>query len=207
MKQWGKRFFSSTRGQVVKLLRKGRRSVNDLAEALDITDNAVRAHLTTLQRDGLVQEDGKRPGVRKPETLYALTREAEQLFPKAYHMLLNQILAVLNRRLPPAEMKEMLREVGRELGRPSQGGNLEAKVEDAVSVLQSLGGLAELQRSEDGLRIQGYSCPLAEAVVVHPEVCCLAEALLAEIIGVPVHEVCERNGVARCAFRIQAAED
>lgn len=205
MSDWGKRFFSSTRGQVVKLLRRGTKSVNDLAESLEVTDNAVRAHLTTLQRDGLVREDGKRPGVRKPETLYALTPEAEQLFPKAYHMLLNQLLSVLDQRLPRAELEEMLREVGRQLGQPSRSPDLQSRAEDAVAVLQDLGGLAELSENGNGLRIQGYSCPLAESVSEHPEVCCLAEALLSEIVGVPVREICDRHGTPRCAFYIETS--
>lgn len=202
MKYWGKRFFASTRGQVVKLLRRGKKSVNELAEALNVTDNAVRSHLATLQRDALVEEAGKRPGIRKPETLYALTPEAEQLFPKAYHLLLNQLLAELDRRLEPDQISELLREVGRALAEPSSGADLRNRAADAVSLLNDLGGLAEIQETTAGLEIRGYSCPLSASVSEHPEVCVLAEALLTEIVGVPVQEICERDGVPRCAFRI-----
>src|SRR5690606_11837767 len=110
MKRWSKRFLSSTRGQVVQLLRGREATVNDLAASLKLTDNAVRAHLATLERDGLVQEAGKRAGVRKPERVYALTPEAEQLFPKAYHLLLGQLLGALGRRMPAAEVETILRE-------------------------------------------------------------------------------------------------
>jgi DNA-binding transcriptional ArsR family regulator len=41
------RFFAHTRGQVVALLRHGDRTVEELAQALGLTDNAVRAHLVT----------------------------------------------------------------------------------------------------------------------------------------------------------------
>ena len=206
MKRWGKRFLSSTRGQIVELLRHGKATVNELAEVLDLTDNAVRAHLTTLERDGLVRQAGKRPGVRKPETLYALTPEAEQLFPKAYHLLLNQLLTVLGQRLSPDEIEEILREVGQRLvagpSASSQGKGLGERTEQALEVLKSLGGLAELQETGGGLVIRGYSCPLAAAVSEHPEVCQLAEALLTEIIGAPVHQRCERSGTPRCIFQI-----
>jgi DeoR family suf operon transcriptional repressor len=69
---WSKRFLSSTRGQVVKLLRRGEATVNELAEALSLTDNAVRSHLSGLERDGLVHQSGKRTVTRKPEALYSL---------------------------------------------------------------------------------------------------------------------------------------
>ena len=38
------RFFASTRGRVVTLLRRSERGVEDLARALGFTDNGVRAH-------------------------------------------------------------------------------------------------------------------------------------------------------------------
>ena len=37
------RFFASTRGRIVALLRRESRTVDELAQALDLTDNAVRA--------------------------------------------------------------------------------------------------------------------------------------------------------------------
>jgi predicted ArsR family transcriptional regulator len=58
----GERFFGSTRGRLVRLLRGAARTVEELAAALALTDNAVRAHLATLERDGLVQQAGVRRG-------------------------------------------------------------------------------------------------------------------------------------------------
>ena len=86
------RFFSSTRGKIVALLRHASKTVDDLAQALGLTDNAVRAHLATLERDGLVQQHGSRPGKRKPAVIYDLAPAAEDLFPKAYSLVLRQIL-------------------------------------------------------------------------------------------------------------------
>ena len=78
---WRKRILESTRGQILQLLRNGEQTVNDLAAALHLTDNAVRAHLLSLERDGLVHQSGTQPGVRKPHATYALTADAEQIFP------------------------------------------------------------------------------------------------------------------------------
>jgi len=208
MKRWGERFLSSTRGQVVKLLRRTEATVNELAAALDLTDNAVRAHLTTLERDGLVRQAGKRAGVRKPEAVYALTSEAEQLFPKAYHLLLNRLLDVLAERLSPAEIEEVLREVGRALATgasaPTEQGDLRHQLVRALEVVKSLGGLAEVAEGNDR-RIVGFSCPLGAVAREHPEICRLVEALLTEVIGVPVKEQCERSDTPRCVFHIEQA--
>lgn len=84
------RFFDSTRGRVVGLLRGKSGAVTDLAEKLGLTDNAVRARLLSLERDGLVRQSGVQRGSRKPHFAYELTSEAERLFPKAYDALLNR---------------------------------------------------------------------------------------------------------------------
>lgn len=203
----GQRFFESTRGRIVSLLRDAPNStVEDLAGELELTDNAVRAHLTTLERDGLVQQKGQRRGVRKPHNVYALTPEAERLFPKAYDALLNQLLAALKNRLAPQTMAAALREAGRALASGyvvrKEGESLESRVRRALKALESLGGLARVEKHDDKLLIRSESCPLAAAVAEHPEVCKLVEALVAEIVEVPVRERCNRAESPRCTFEI-----
>ena len=186
------------------LLRRASRTVNELAEALGLTDNAVRAHLSTLERDGLVEQSGVRPSLRKPNYAYDLTPEAEHLFPKAYGAILKQLLDVLSERVTPEVRNEMLREVARRMasGRPqaSAKGDLRGRIEKAAEIIGELGGLAEVEEQEGKFFIRGCSCPLATAVPDHPEVCRFAETLLTEVSGVPFRERCERGDVPRCTF-------
>lgn len=203
-----RRFFESTRGQIVTILRGSASTVDELAEKLELTDNAVRAHLITLERDGLVRQSGLRRGPRKPHFTYTLTPEADQLFPKAYDDLVNQLIGVLKNRLNPNELEDVLREVGRAFaaGAPAEkDASLENRVHAAVRVLAAIGGAAEVEQHDDKFVIQGKSCPLAAAVAVHPEVCRLAETLVHEIVKAPVEEQCNRDGHPRCRFEIEAA--
>ena len=55
---WRDRLFKSTRGKILELLRTRECTVNELADALHLTDNAVRAHLASLERDRLVVQSG-----------------------------------------------------------------------------------------------------------------------------------------------------
>ena len=199
-----KRFFESTRGQIVTILRGSPCTVEELAGKLELTDNAVRAHLLSLERDGLVRQSGLRRGPRKPHFTYVLTPEADALFPKAYDALLNQLIAVLKTRLDQAEIEDVLREVGRAVaaGAPSGQKDLEGRVQTALKVLEAIGGSAEVEHRDDKIVIRGNSCPLAAAVGVHPEVCRLAETLVAEIVQAPVREVCDRDGRPKCRFEI-----
>ena len=204
-----KRFFESTRGQIVTLLRGAPCTVEDLAQKLSLTDNAVRAHLSTLERDGLVRQSGLRRGPRKPHFTYVLTDEADRLFPKAYDALLNQLIAVLKTRLSPPEIDAALREVGRAMAAtapPARNADLESRVQSALKVLEAIGGAAGVVKEDEKYVIESSGCPLAAAVTVHPEVCHLAESLVAEIVQAPVHEQCDRSGRPKCRFEISHEE-
>src|SRR5688572_1444520 len=128
--RWDQRFFASTRGQVVTLLRQGHATVEELARALGLTDNAVRSHLAALERDGLVTQSGLRRGIGKPAYAYALTPDAERFFPKAYGALLHLMLDALGERLPAAVVDDLLRDVGHRLasGQPEPTGDLRGRV-------------------------------------------------------------------------------
>lgn len=202
-----KRFFESTRGQIVTILRGSPCTVEELAEKLELTDNAVRAHLATLERDGVVKQSGLRRGPRKPHFTYALTEDADKLFPKAYDALLNQLISVLKNRLQPDEIEAVLREVGRAVAADAATGrdaSLDSRVQNALKVLEAIGGAAEAEKHGDKIVIRSNGCPLAAAVSVHPEVCRLAETLVAEVVKAPVTELCERDGRPKCRFEIDA---
>jgi predicted ArsR family transcriptional regulator len=202
--QWNKRFFASTRGRIVMLLRRASHTVDELAQTLNLTDNAVRAHLATLERDGFVRQLGERRGSGKPSYIYELSPDAEQLFPKAYGPVLRQLLEVLSEEMTPHEVEALMRRTGQHMAEQQhiQPGDLQSRLQMGVHVLNELGGLAELEQRNGAFYIQGYSCPLAVVVPGHPEVCRLAETLLTELVGQPVKECCNRNEPARCCFTV-----
>jgi len=205
------RFLESTRGQVVTLLRRSEHTVEELARALGLTDNGVRAHLAVLERDGIVRQRGsvrRSSGGGKPAYVYELTQEAEDLFPKAYEPALRRLLDVLSERLGPEESEALLRSVGRRLaGEHSVRTNdALARLESAVEIFNELGGLAELEERDGAVVIRGYSCPLAGVTPDRPEVCRMAETLITELAGVPVYERCDRGERPRCCFEVATSE-
>src|SRR5215471_3590327 len=114
---WNERFLGSTRSQLVDILRRGTRTVEDLAAALQLTDNAVRSHLATLERDGLVRQVGVHRSGRsgKPAFTYGLTAEAERLFPRRYADVLDGVLVELQDQLGPDQLEALLRASGSHL--------------------------------------------------------------------------------------------
>ncbi len=203
-----KRFFESTRGQIVKLLRDSNRTVNEIAGELQLTDNAIRAHLLSLERDQLVAQTGSAKGHRKPHFTYGLTDEARHLFPNAYDSVLNTLLAVLKDKLSPAAIMEVLREAGRKIGFEGSAvndGGLDSRLKRTLSTLESLGGAAKVVRKNGTITIKSESCPFSEVVAEHPEVCRIAESMIGEIVGKPVTETCDRTSKPKCRFEIDAA--
>src|SRR5918997_5413384 len=143
------------------MLRRSKSTVEDLARALDLSDNGVRAHLAILERDGIVLQRGslrRTSGGGKPAYVYELTQEGEDLFAKAYEPALGQLLDVLAERLGLEESEALLRSVGRRLAEgmtvPKDGTRV--RLEAAAGVLNELGGLAELEKRDGTLFIRGY---------------------------------------------------
>jgi predicted ArsR family transcriptional regulator len=205
LKVWDRRFNESTRGRLVALLRQDTLTVEEMAKALGITDNAVRAQLTSLERDGLIRQHGLRRGAGKPSYSYALNPEFEPALSRAYLPFLVRLLRELALRLPEKELIEVLRDLGRrwanELGRSS--GDAKSRVAAASALLNELGGVTEVEERDGRLSIRGRSCPLAVAVQENPRICVAIEALLSELLGTTVREHCDRNGErARCCFEV-----
>lgn len=189
------------------LLRMSTMTVNEIADRMKLTDNAIRAHLLSLDRDRLVEQKGVTKGFRKPHHLYGLTQEARHLFPKPYAFLFNRLLAVLKRTLPTPSFLHTLRDVGHEIGdeNSSDGdAGLDERLGEALKALEILGGAAQVVRENGNVLIKSESCPFNEAVSEHPEVCKVAESMIEEIVGKAVEEKCDRSGSPKCCFQVSA---
>src|SRR5262249_29211723 len=133
-----------------------------------------------------------------------------------YDTVLKALLSVLKERMTSETLGDVLREVGQEVGQEvgrkaaaahmpanTQGSNLLAKVEAAAKVLEALGGAPRLGKEGDKIIIQSGSCPFATAVESHPEMCKVAETLVAQITGGRVREKCDNAAVPpRCSFEV-----
>jgi len=201
-----KRFWASTRGRIVLLLRRASRTVNELAQNLGLTDNAVRGQLAILERDGLVQPSGTRAGKHKPNITYALTPEAQHLFPRLYGPILHHLLDILAQSNSPKKLEATLRAVGRRVAAgyrpPAPTDALPDRLRRGVAVLGELGGLAEAERRDGKVYLHCFDCPLALVVAGHPEVCKMVETVLTHTLGLPVEERCQRGGVPQCFFEV-----
>ena len=195
----------NTRGRIIGLLRRSPQTVDEMATALGVTDNAVRAQLASLERDGMVRQHGLRRGSGKPSFSYALRSEFEPLLSRAYIPMLVRLLRGIGERLPAQQVTDLLNEVGREWAGelPQVSGDIKSKVVAASNLLNELGGVTEIEQEDRCLMIRGYSCPLALAVRENRGVCVAVQALLSRYIGENVIEHCDREGErVHCRFEV-----
>ena len=206
MTWWQRLYSGSTRGRIVTLLRGRRRTVDELASELRLTDNAVRAHLDALRVDGVVvAADQRRDGsVGKPATEFDIAPEAGAMFSGAYAPALTAVLAELRDRLAPRELQTLLRAAGRRLGATAAEprGDPARRARLAADFLEQIGGVVEVERGAGCYVVRGAACPLADAVAACPELCGSVESALASITGAKVRERCDRTAGARCRFEV-----
>lgn len=204
---WLDRLISGTRQKVLELLLRSDHTVQEIADEIGVSANAIRGHLSVLERDGLVvQRDLRRHTGGKPAAVYALSRDADELFPKAYAFVLEGLLSVLDEQEGPDRVQETLAEVGARAAVPSEG-SPEERVRAAADALRSLGGTVEIHRENGHWKIQGFACPLSSVTARDARVCGLAESLVQRTTAGDVTEVCQRGRRSRCAFEVSFPAD
>ena len=202
---WLSTLGGETRTELLRLVRGAALSIAELAQALGVSENAVRTHVAAAERDGLVRQAGvQRSTGGKPARLYELTPGAEELFPKADALVFAELVRTLRDEEGDDAAVERLRRVGRRLGAraDAKGEAGEARVASAAALLESIGGSVEVVEEPHGWTIRANGCPLSGVVTEDPDVCALAESLVAEVTGRRVVESCRRSGRPRCAFRV-----
>jgi predicted ArsR family transcriptional regulator len=200
----------SARTAVLDFVRRGVRTVNALAEALGVTDNAVRLHLAALERDGLLKRSGvKRSGqVGQPAAEYELTPEGETSLSNAYSPALAALVAALTDKLDTRVRRSVFLEAGRKLAAESPStasGSVAARAGACATLIESLGGSATIRTEKGRTVLVGAGCPLAAAVRAEPGTCAIIEALLARTSGLDVTQRCEHGARPSCRFELMAA--
>lgn len=208
MAWWQRQHEKTTRNRIIALLRRGQRTVDELAESLGLTDNAVRAQLAALEREKVVQSAGiRRDGtVGKPATIYGIAPESSALFSSAYAPVLTAVLAELGELMTPRQVESLLRRAGHRLaGSVPARANFDERVKASAAFLTGLGADADLVQTSDGYEIRGHGCILSDAVVECPGTCAILEQLLRDVTGGDVKERCDRTDLPSCRFSISPA--
>src|ERR1700680_4205220 len=148
----------STRMEVLELLRrKGQASAETISLDLGVTPNAIRQHLTNLERDGFVVSSPER-GLRvRPSLLFSLTERADSVFPKRYGQLATMVLQEVQEMGGPGALDEIFSRVAARHAsaiEPALDGlDFDEKLRRVVTWIGRAGTLAEQTETSEGVKV------------------------------------------------------
>ena len=199
----------STRMEVLELLRrKGRSSAETIANDLGVTPNAVRQHLTNLEREGLVVSQPERSGRGRPSLLFGLTERADAVFPKRYGQLATMVLQEVQEMGGPDALDEIFARVAARhasaIERDFDGLDFDEKLRRVVAWIGRAGTLVEQTESPEGVKITIHNCPFRNTALKFPQVCTITPQLISRLTEAAISQA---DSIHRhdpyCSFVVQ----
>ncbi len=197
-----------TRRQILDILKKrGRATLEELSKEVALSPVTVRVHLSVLQRDDLVNVEEVRGRVGRPYFVYSLTEEAEELFPKRYHVLANRLLGGLDEVLTPEARRALLSHIAEswaaERSHRLAGKGLVEKVAEIAQIRSEEGAIADWEKVEEGYLLRQYNCPNLLVCRVHVQVCDLEEEYISRMLGATIlRQGCIGRGDRVCSYLV-----
>jgi predicted ArsR family transcriptional regulator len=166
-------------------------AVGELCKILGITSMAVRRHIASLQKDGLIESRIVRQSRGRPTYRYKLTDKAESLFPSGFHNLATDLLdlvyeqtghkgvmALLTRRNDRLAEKLRVRVENKE---PRQ------RVEEVAKIFTEFGYMTEWEPLPDGnFIIYQRHCAVHDLANQYRQLCVLEPKLMENLLGMKV---------------------
>jgi predicted ArsR family transcriptional regulator len=183
----------STRMEVLELLRrKGRASAETIAADLHVTPNAVRQHLTNLERDGFVASIPEKSRRGRPALLFSLTERADSVFPKRYGQLATMVLQEVQAMGGPDALDEVFERMATRhagaIGPSLEGLQFDEKLRRVVAWIGRAGTLAEQSETPEGVKVTIHNCPFRNTALKYPQVCTITPHLMSQLLGTAVSQ-------------------
>ncbi|MBX3139218.1 MAG: helix-turn-helix domain-containing protein [Trueperaceae bacterium] len=191
-------------GQVLRHRDRGQ-TVEELAEALSVSRNAVQQHVTSLERDGLLRVLGHRTTGGRPGRAFTLTEAALELFPRSYAKLADDMLRNVRELFGESGLDQMLvkmaDEVANELEPRLAGKQGGERIAEVAAILHELGYEASV---DEGGRLLAANCVFHRLAHSSQAVCRYDHVLLRRLLGDEVDQLaCITDGSAACVFTLR----
>ena len=184
-------------------------TVEQLCEALHVTHNAVRQHLTALIAAGFVQRGIARATGGRPQSRYVLLPAGRELFPRNYGLIAASMLERLYADAGKAGVQALLGDMGRQLG-AAAAERINAVDDDETAQalaeqLDALGYEALAVKRDGETQVEAYNCVFHALAKAHPDVCRFDLSFMEAATGRPIqHMECLLRGGHACRFRLGA---
>lgn len=200
----------STRDKILYMLKfKGELSAKEITDQLGITGMAVRRHISTLERDHLIESTTVRQPMGRPAAVYRLTKQAEDCFPKRYHTIALDLLSELEavegnesvNRLFELRQASLYKRYHEQM----QGKSLQEKVATLSEIQNENGYMANWHPEGEGEYVlTEHNCPIFQVAGKYNHACSCELNLFASLLEADVERTdCLTEGGNRCVYRIR----
>ncbi|MFM7675546.1 MAG: iron-sulfur cluster biosynthesis transcriptional regulator SufR [Synechococcus sp.] len=166
---------STREAALTLLLRHGEATAAFLAESLEVSVQAMRRHLRSLEEEGLVDCHASQHGPGRPSNHWRLTPRGRQHFPDASDHFALGLLGSMADSLPPGTIDHLL---GRQAldkaidyRRQIGSGSLAERLERLVDLRRREGYLAECIADDDSWVFSEYHCSVMRIAEQFPCIC------------------------------------
>ena len=204
-------FSSLRRGIVMAIKQSGPRAIDQLAQEMEVTYEAVRQQIWQLQNEGWITkgEPESRSGkLGRPRKVFRLTPDGDHLFTKNYADLAVEIVDTMASELAPDALRTVLAaltEARVQRWLPIMSGkSLPERLEALREIYHAEDPFTVVESTEDGvLRLVERNCPFLDVARRRPALCSVTVSTLQRLLGYKVtREQTFQNGDGCCAFRV-----
>jgi DeoR family suf operon transcriptional repressor len=210
------RKISPRQHQILELLLKNRSglSIDNIADAFDISRTAVKQHFFAIENEGYIKKDLSNKTAGRPAALYVITDKGINYFPKQYAWFLEMVLGNLIQESSPEQFKSYMSSLGANLAKKLrgkfEGKNLPERIKELVAAMEELGYQAETVSDNESniVSIQAHNCVFHDLAQKHAEICELDLAFMSRLLDRQVNQSdCMAKGDCVCRFSIKKIED
>ncbi|GAB6989627.1 helix-turn-helix transcriptional regulator [Paenibacillus pini] len=200
----------STRDKILQMLKtKGELSAKDITEQIGITSMAIRRHINTLEKEGLIESKTIRQPMGRPTAIYRLTEQAEGFFPNKYFALTLDLLGELEEDAGKEMVHHLFDRRGQSLlrkhGDKMHGKPFAEKVEMLAEIQNESGYMVHLEKkTEDEYTLLEHNCPISQIAKKYNHACACEMKLFESLLGAEVsRSECLAKGDNKCVYTIR----
>ncbi|MHA2247866.1 MAG: helix-turn-helix transcriptional regulator [Candidatus Hodarchaeales archaeon] len=188
------------------------KTINEIAAAVDLSNNAVRKYLFELEKSDYVVKQTEKRNVGRPVIMYSLHKNALNVFPKVYAEFAVSLINELINELGASRTQKILSDVGKTLGKEikinysSEVGqsSLEQRIITLVKVFEEYGKYPTVLEDEEYYFVRNSNCLLFGIVKEHSIVCEVDQNIVEILLGSKAEkQECLKNDEPFCQYRIK----
>jgi DeoR family transcriptional regulator, suf operon transcriptional repressor len=202
--------FSSAKKELLVMLKQHPNlALREIADRRGISKVAALKHLTTLERDGLVERSYTHRRLGRPTVHFRLSERSRRLFPEAYTQMSISALEFIEREMGRPAVVRMLQERTRDVeatSRPRlQSPALANRVHELAKIRSEGGYMAEVGgRRGTTIEMREHNCPVLAVAGRFPEACEVERRMFESLLKARVetsHRVVAGDPVCRFLIR------